>query len=137
MHVNPYLAFDGQCASAFKFYQDCLDGSTLALQTFGNSPAAEFTPPEAVDRIFHATLQIGHTVLMGSDAPPGERTEHQGFFVSLQIDTPAEAEHVFHALADGGTVNTPIEQTFWATRFGMLVDRFGIPWIVNCVEAAQ
>jgi PhnB protein len=108
-----------------------------ALQTFGESPAAEFTPPEAVDRIFHASLQVGDTVLMGSDAPPGERAEHEGFFVSLQIDALAEAQRVFHALPDGGSVTMPIEQTFWATRFGISVDRFGIPWIVNCAEAAQ
>jgi len=137
MHANPYLAFDGQCAAAFRFYEDRLGGTILALQTFGDSPAAEQAPPEARDRILHASLQIGDTALMGSDAPPGQRQEHQGFFVTLQVDASAEAERIFHALADGGAVTMAIEETFWATRFGMLVDRFGIPWIVNCGGPAQ
>lgn len=132
MQVNPYLAFSGQCKEAMEFYQRCLGAEIVAMQTFGETPAAEQAPPEARDRILHAALKIGDTLLMASDAPPGQDEVHSGFFVSLQVDQPAEAERIFPALSEGGTVTMPLEQTFWATRFGMLVDRFGVPWLINC-----
>lgn len=81
-------------------------------------------------------LTVGDDVLMGSDAPPDHYQKPQGFSVSLQIREPAQAERVFHALADEGAVRMPIQQTFWAARFGMLVDRYGIPWMINCEQAA-
>jgi len=80
----------------------------------------------------HARLQVGDALLMASDAPPGRFTPAQGISVSLQLTDPAEAERIFHGLAEGGEVTMPIEPTFWALRFGMVTDRFGIPWMVNC-----
>jgi PhnB protein len=80
-------------------------------------------------------MEIGDTVLMGSDAPPGRYEPPRGFSVSILVDDVVEAERVFHALADGGSVGMPIQKTFWAARFGMLVDRFAIPWMVNCEGA--
>jgi len=85
--------------------------------------------------ILHARLMIGDKAVMGSDAPPERYENPQGFSVALGIDGPAEAERIFHVLAENGTVTMPIQQTFWAARFGMLVDRFGIPWMVNCEQA--
>ena len=84
----------------------------------------------------HARLVVGDRVLMGSDVPPDHHDKPQGFSVSLGIDTPAEAERIFRALAEGGTVQMPLQETFWALRFGTLVDRFGIPWMVNCERPA-
>ncbi len=135
MQVNPYLMFDGRCAAAFKFYERCLGGKIGAMLTYGESPMADQTSAERRDKIMHARLTVGDMALMGSDAPAGQYREPQGFAVTLGIDDPAEAERVFHALADGGTVRMPIQETFWATRFGMLVDQFGTPWMVNCERA--
>ncbi|MFZ1049614.1 MAG: VOC family protein, partial [Candidatus Sulfotelmatobacter sp.] len=83
-------------------------------------------------KILHARLLLGDRALMASDAPPGRYEKPQGFSVSLEIETPKESERVFHALSEKGTVVMPIQETFWAVRFGMLTDRFGIPWMINC-----
>ena len=131
MLLNPYLTFKGQCEAAFKFYEQCLGGKITAF-TFEGSPMAGQMPKEWQKKIMHASLTIGDQVLMGSDPPPDRYQPPQGFSVSLSIDKPAEADRAFHALAEGGTVTMPIQETFWAQRFGMLVDRFGIPWMINC-----
>jgi len=131
MQASPYLFFDGQCEAALKFYEKYLGAKIEAKTTHAGTPAAEEVPPEWRDKILHARFTVGDTVLMASDAPPGHFKQPQGFSVSLQVKDPAEAERVFHALAEKGTVTMPIQQTFWADRFGMLVDRFGIPWMVN------
>ncbi len=137
MQLNPYLMFDGQCEAAFKFYEGCLGGRIVAMVTHAESPVADQTPPPGWgDRILHARLIVGDTVLMGSDSPPEHQEAMKGFSVNIGIEDPAEAERVFHALAEGGTVRMPIQRTFWAERFGMLVDRFGTPWMINCEPAA-
>ena len=132
MELNPYLTFDGQCEAAFKFYERCLGGKIVTMMNHEESPIADQVPAEWGKRIMHARLTVGDSVLMGSDSPPEHYEEPKGFSVALQYKQPAEAERVFQALAEGGTVSMPIQQTFWATRFGMLVDRFGIPWMINC-----
>lgn len=135
MQINPYLTFNGNCAAAFKFYEQCL-GGTLNMRTHGAAPSAEHVPVEWHDKIMHARLEVGDRVLMGSDSPPEYFQETKGFYVQLSIDEPAEAERVFRTLAENGRVTMPFAQTFWAYRFGMLVDQFGIPWMVNCAQAA-
>lgn len=132
MQLSPYLNFNGQCEAAFKFYEKCLGGKIEAMITFAGTPAEEHAPPELRNKILHARLIVGGDALMGSDAPPDRYEAPKGFSVSLQIDDPADAERIFHALAENGIVQMPIQQTFWADRFGMLVDQFGIPWMVNC-----
>jgi PhnB protein len=132
MQLNAYLLFDGQCEAAFKFYEQCLGGKIEAMFAHAGTPAEEQVPPEWRDKILHATLNVGGGILMGSDAPPGRYEAPRGFSVSIGIADPLEAERIFHALAENGTVRMPIQKTFWASRFGMLVDRFGIPWMVNC-----
>jgi PhnB protein len=132
MQLNPYLNFNGQCEAAFKFYERCLGGKIEAMIPHAGTPAGEYAPPEWRDKILHASLILGDDVLMGSDAPPDRYEAPKGFSVSLQINDPADAERIFHALAENGVVQLPIQETFWATRFGMLVDQFGIPWMVNC-----
>jgi PhnB protein len=136
MQLNPHLNFNGQCQAAFKFYQQCLGGNMQAMMTWGDSPMADQVPPEWRDRIIHATLVAGETTLMGADAPPDRYEEPRGFAVAIQVNDPADAERIFAALSEDGTVTMPLQQTFWTVRFGMLVDRFGIPWMVNCLQAA-
>jgi len=136
MQMNPYLTFKGQCEAAFKFYEKVLGGKIVAMMPHEGTPAADHVPAEWRNKIMHARLVLADDkVLMGSDAPPGMHEEMKGFSVTLGIDKPAEAERIFHALAEDGTVRMPIQETFWATRFGMLTDRFGTPWMINCEKA--
>jgi PhnB protein len=137
MQMNPYLTFKGQCEAAFKFYEKVLGGKIVAMMPHEGTPAADHVPAEWRGKIMHARLVLDDDrVLMGSDAPPGMQEEMKGFSVTLGVDKPAEAERIFHALAEDGTVRMPIQETFWATRFGMLTDRFGTPWMINCEKAA-
>jgi PhnB protein len=135
MLLNPYLTFDGQCQAAFKFYERVLGGKIVMMLTYADMPAADHIPSEGKDRIVHARLMLGDKALMGSDAPTGHFEPSKGFYVQLGIDDPSEAQRIFHALADNGKVTMPIQETFWAAKFGMLVDRFGIPWMINCEKA--
>ena len=136
MKITPYLGFNGQCEEAFRFYERVLGGKIVAMMPFEGTPAAEYVPAESRNQIMHACLQVGEGVLMASDAGGMEYQPAKGMHVSLHPTDPAEAERIFNALADGGTVQMPLEETFWAARFGMVVDRFGIPWMVNCDKAA-
>ena len=136
MQLNPHLSFNGQCQKAFKFYQQCLGGNIQTMMTHGDSPMADQVPSEWRDKILHATLIVGETALMGADVPPDSYKEPRGFSITIQINEPADAERIFRALSEGGTVTMPLQETFWAARFGMVVDRFGIPWMVNCGQAA-
>jgi PhnB protein len=136
MQINPYLGFNGQCEAAFKFYEKCFGGKIEFIARFEGTPAEGFVPPEMRKQIMHATLRIGDKFLMGSDAPPGRYQPAQGMHVSIGIEDPAEAKRIWQALSDGGTVVMPLEKTFWAELFGMVVDRFGIPWMINC-EGSQ
>ena len=131
MKLNIYLSFDGQCEQAFKLYEQCLGGKITFMQTYGDSPMAGETPPELHKRIMHVTLAVGDQILQGADAPGGYKVP-QGFTVSIQLNDAAEAERIFKALEENGTVQMPLQETFWALRFGMVVDRFGTPWIINC-----
>ena len=136
MHVNPYLNFNGQCRAAFELYERCLGGKIEMLLTYADAPAGEPVSPDSRDKIMHARLVVGDQILMGSDAPAERFERPQGFSVSIGVDDPAAAERIFAALSKEGTVRMPLQQTFWALRFGMLIDRFGIPWMINCEAPA-
>jgi PhnB protein len=136
VQVNPYLNFDGDCAEAFRFYERVLGGRIEAMTTHGDSPIADQVPPAWHDRIMHARLVVGDAVLMASDSPPEHYQKPAGLYVTLNVQDPAEADRIFNALAENGTVTMPIDKTFWAERFGMLVDRFGTPWMINCALPA-
>lgn len=131
MKLNPYLAFDGQCREAFEFYEKALGGKIVFIQTNGETPMAQHLPPEAHSRVMHVTMTIGDQVLQGADAPPGMFTRPAGFCVALHFDEPSQGEAVFNALGEGGTVQMPFQPTFWAKGFGMLIDKYGTPWIIN------
>jgi PhnB protein len=137
MQVNPYLFFNGQCEEAFKFYEKLLGGKILAMMPHEGTPAENSVPAEWRKKIIHARMTVGDQTLMGSDAPPPHQEKPQGFSVNLGFPDPVEAKRIFEALADRGTVKMPFSETFWAKGFGMLVDRFGIPWMVNCEKAAE
>jgi PhnB protein len=128
-----YLAFDGRCEAAFTFYEQALRGKILMMLRIADAPPEVPRTPGSENRIMHARLQVGDRLLMGGDAPQHiPFTPPQGFCSNIMVDDPAEADRVFNALAEGGKVTMPIGETFWAQRFGILTDKFGVPWMVNC-----
>jgi PhnB protein len=132
LQLDTYLFFDGNCADAMRFYERTLGGK-LDLMTHGDSPMAAQMPSGSANRILHARLELdGGRLLMASDAMVGQPYDRmKGFSLSLIYPTVAEANRMFAALAEGGQITMPIAKTFWAEAFGMLVDRFGTPWMVN------
>jgi PhnB protein len=137
MQLNPYLSFDGNCEEAFEFYKKCLGGEIVAMIRFGETPASEFVPAESHDRIMHARLVVGDQVLMGVDSRPDDPYQGvKGCQVSINVSDPADAERIFGALSENGTPVMPMQETFWAVRFGMFVDRYGVPWMVNSERPA-
>lgn len=132
MDVNPYLNFNGNCEEAFRFYEKHLGGKIESIHTFAGSPMENQLPPEWGNKVMHIRMKVGATVLMGSDAPGGRYQAPQGFSVSLNLKDAAEADKVYQALSADGAIKMPIQQTFWAARFAMFTDRFGIPWMINC-----
>jgi PhnB protein len=135
--MHPYLAFDGNCKEAFQFYEACLYGKIVMMMTNGESPMAAQTPAEQHGRIMHVSLAWGNHILAGADAPPNHYKKPQGISVALNVDAVPEAERIFSALSEGGTIQMPLQPTFWAQRFGMFIDRFNIPWMINCGQPGQ
>ncbi|MBZ5618731.1 MAG: VOC family protein [Acidobacteriia bacterium] len=136
MQLNPYLYFNGRCEEAFQFYEQRLGGRITAMITHAGTPAEAHVPAEWRNKIMHARLTLGDSVLMGTDNQPEHYQEAKGFSVQLGVEDPLDADRLFNALAENGTVRMPIQKTFWAVRFGMLVDQFGIPWMINCEGAS-
>lgn len=134
MQLHPYVSFNGQCETAFKFYERVLGGKITSISKWGESPMAEQLPPELSGWVMHATIQIGDGVLMGADPPPEHYQQPKGISVTLNVKTTSEGERIFQALAEKGSTQMPFQKTFWAPGFGMCVDQFGIPWMVNCEQ---
>jgi PhnB protein len=132
MQLSPYLSFDGNCEEAFKVYEQVLRGKIESLVRYAGTPGESFVPPEWKDKIMHARVVFGTNVLMGSDTGSQHFKAPQGYSVSLTLNDVQESERIFNALAEGGTVQMKFEKTFWAEGFGMVKDRFGVPWMVNC-----
>ncbi|MGH8190938.1 MAG: VOC family protein [Rhodanobacteraceae bacterium] len=140
MQIVSYLFFKDNAAEAFDFYTKCLGGKIAMKVTMGEMPDTGNLPAETRGLIAHVRLEAGDAVLMGSDwcnPVAGPYPGIHGNAVSLSMDTPAEAEHVFKALGEGGKVTMPIAETSWALRFGMLTDRYGAYWMVNCSHPGQ
>ena len=137
MQMTTYLSFRGQCEEAFKCYEATLGGRVGPIFRYIGTPLASQVPADWQDKVMHVALKAGDSVLMGSDAPPDRFKAPQGFSVSVQVDDPADAERIFATLSEGGKIGMPIQQTFWAVRFGMTVDRYGIPWMINCEGAKK
>ena len=136
MKLNPHLAFNGECEAAFRFYENCLRGKITVMMTYGDSPMAEQMPLAWRRKIMHATVTLGDHRLTGGDVPPPSYQKPQGFSVLLNVDDAAEADRIFTALAVKGVVDVPIQETFWALRFGSLIDQFGTPWLIQCGKPA-
>jgi PhnB protein len=108
-----------------------------AIFRYAGSPMADQAPADWGDKVMHASVTVGNQVFMGADITPDRYEEPKGFSLSIQIASATEAERMFGELAKGGMVAMPLEKTFWAERFGMVVDRFGIPWLINCESAGE
>ena len=134
MQINPYLSFKGDCEAAFTFYAQCFGGRIGELFRYGGSPMMDRAPDGWQDKVMHGSLTIGELVVMGADVAPAGYEEPKGFSFAIHIKSATDAERIFHELARDGSVVAPLEKTFWAQRFGMVVDRFGIPWAINAGE---
>jgi PhnB protein len=132
MQMNPYLSFKGDCEAAFAFYAQHLGGIPGATFRYEGSPMAGEVPPAWSDKVMHGSVTIAGQVLMGGDVAPDRYEAPKGFTLSLQMRDASEAERIFSALAGGGQILVPLARTFWAERFGMVIDRFGVPWTINC-----
>ena len=133
MQLNTYLNFDGNCAQAFDYYARHIGGQVVALMKFGDGPMAQHTPAQDRDKVMHARIDLPGGTLMGTDCTSDRPWQPiRCAYVVLHVDDAASAERIFGALADGGKVEMPLQQTFWAHRYGITVDRFGVPWMVNC-----
>lgn len=137
MKFTTNLVFKDNCEEAFRFYENVLGGKLIALIRVKDSPIAAEFPPESANMVLHAMLQVGEGILMGSDSPPNcpGSGPMSGFHVHLHAETPESAETLFASLSHGGNILMPISETFWAHRFGVLVDRYGTPWMVNCAKS--
>jgi len=138
MRIEPRLSvvFNGDCDAAFALYKECLGGTLTFRLTWGESPMASQAPANWRDKVVHATLVVGDAAISGGDVLPGTYERPQGFQIQLNLDDVTAAERIFARLADGGRVTVPLQEMFWAKRFGAVVDRFGIPWGINCGEPA-
>ena len=134
MRLIPYLNFDGECREAFEFYAAALGGRLIGPpMTYGESPMCDKMPPGSENRVMHAQLDADGATLMGADGPPGLARSTSATCVNVDVKTVEEAERIFAALAEGGVVQMPLQETFWAKRWGGLTDRYGKPWMVNCM----
>lgn len=132
MRINAYLSFNGACEEAFRFYEKCIGGKIVAMMRYEDSPMAEKTAPDMLKRIIHARLEVGENTIMGGDSPPNYYSKPAGYCNSITVKEPKEAERIFAALGENGDIQMSMQETFWAHRFGMLTDKFGTPWMVNC-----
>lgn len=132
MEANPYLTFNGNCEEALKFYEETLGAKIETVTKHGGTPSEEHVPADWRDKVLHARFKIDDNAIMASDAPPGHYSQPQGISIALALTDMTKSEDIFNKLAEGGSTQLPFGPTFWAKGFGMCVDRFGIPWFVNC-----
>jgi PhnB protein len=130
MQVQPYLFFNGRCEEALEFYRNAVGAEVEMLSRFKDAPEPGMTQPGMENKVMHASFRIGETTLMASDGR-GDEPRFEGFSLSIDVPDERKAESVFNALADGGKVTMPLAKTFWAPKFGMLEDRFGVGWMVS------
>lgn len=130
MKMSTYVNFAGKCAEAFRFYEKHLGGKIGMVMTHGQAPDQSNVNPEWKDAVLHARIALGDTELMGADVPDAQPM--RSAYLSLGVDSDAEAERIFSALSEGAEVFMPMQETFFATRFGQLRDRFGINWMIIC-----
>ena len=130
MKLNPYLNFGGNCEEAFRFYEKHLGGKINTMMTFDQMPDPSKAPPGSGKSILYANMTLGETQIMGSDVPGGRFEPMRSVYLTLNVTSDAEAERIHALLADGGQIFMPMEETFFAHRFGMLRDKFGTSWMI-------
>jgi len=137
MNIAPQLAFSGQCRQAFEFYVQLLDGKIVVMNTFGGNEDRALPPGSTAgeaDQIRFAEIRIRDSVLRGNDVPKDQFIPMKGFSISLHVKKADDARRIFDALSDGGLVTTPLSKVDWAAQFGMVTDKFGVPWIILGLE---
>ena len=134
MTATPYLAFEGKCEEAFAFYAEILRGNITALYRHEGTPAEAHVPAEWKEKVMYARIDAAGAVLEGGDAPMGQYTKPAGFCVNLTFsaDQLSDSERIYKELSEGGKIQMELGETFWAKRFGMFIDRYNIPWMINC-----
>jgi len=137
MQVNPYLNFNGQCEEAFTLYARVLGGQLGNIFRYTGTSLAHQVPADWQDKVMHGSVTVGGQELMGADVAPDRYEPPKGFSLSINSKDAAEAERIFRELSHAGSMVMPLEKTFWAERFGMVIDRFGIPWMINCEASGQ
>jgi PhnB protein len=137
MLVEPYLFFDGKCEEALEFYRRAVGAEVTALLRWKDSPDPRMAMPGAEDKVMHARVRIGDTMVMASDGRCQGAPEFQGFALSLTAADAAEADRLFAALGDGGEVQMPLSETFFSPRFGMVADRFGVSWMIYVEDLSR
>jgi len=136
--VQPYLFFGGRCEEAIEFYCTALGAEMQMLTRFKDAPEPQPGMPDCFEeKVMHASLRIGETILMASDGRCDGEVNFEGFSLSITVPDEAEAERVFTALGEGGLITMPLEKVFWAPKFGMLQDRFGVGWMVSVVHKSE
>jgi PhnB protein len=136
VQVSVYLSFNGDCEAAFQLYESSLGARVGPIFRYAGTPFIDRVPADWSEKIMHGSVTVGDQVLMGADVAPDQYEPPKGISLSLHPDSVEDSERIFDALAQGGRVLAPLEKTFWAERFGMVVDRFGIPWMINCDTSA-
>jgi PhnB protein len=139
MQVQPYLFFDGRCDEAIDFYKLALGAEVMSLMRYRDAPDPDEHGPERPggDKVMHASLRVGDTTLLMSDGSARGAAKFEGFSLALNLQSEGDAERLFAALADGGRIQMPLARTFFAPRFGMLTDRFGISWMIHVPPASR
>ncbi|XSG81649.1 MAG: VOC family protein [Methyloligella sp. ZOD6] len=130
MSVKPYLIFNGRCEEALEFYKKALDAKVETLMRFDEAPDQSQIKPESKKKIMHSAFRVSDTEVLASDGYCTGQTDFQGFGLALSAKDVAEAERLFEALGEGGQVQAPLTETFFASRFGMVADKFGVSWMV-------
>ena len=132
MKVQAYVSFGGRCEEALQFYEKCMGAEVTGLMRWKDSPDADMKPPPGYEeKIMNAAFRIGDTELMADDGMGERHAEFKGMTLAIEVADDAEAKRVFTALGEGGSVTMPLTKTFWTSSFGMLADKFGVPWMVN------
>jgi PhnB protein len=135
MRIATHLHFCGQCQEAFEFYRGQLGGTISSMLTYGDSPEAENVPVEFHNKIIHGTFNVSNIEIAGADVLPNQYEQPKGFHLILQLDDESKAERIFNALSEDGKITMPLGKTFWSPCYGILVDKFGISWEINCESA--
>lgn len=134
MQLTPYLYFNGQCGEAFKFYERTLGATIGATFFYAGTPAEETVPQKWRNKVLHARMILEGNELNAADVPPEQYVKPQGFHVAIQFKNVGDGQRAFDALSENGSVHYPFQKTFWSPGFGLVVDRFGIPWMINCEQ---